>query len=242
MRITDLLKKLSLPAVVAAFALPTYASLIGDELDIVVDGPKVVVLDTINAGPFTISVIETTLGEKSKRKMTITRGTVEQVVVNIEGFVGKHSYFRAEDGELGSSNGLFSLGGVLLNLNAAMVQDLSLSEAVETQVTPLLNSLAESKERAYEIAEEKALAKKAYAEEQEELARQLAEEEALAKKLAEEEALALKLEAEEEALALRLEAEEEARRLEAEALRLAEAQKEAVVVQEEDNLDEGDDL
>ncbi|NCP62495.1 MAG: hypothetical protein GW748_04205 [Alphaproteobacteria bacterium] len=241
MKITDLLKKLSLPAVAVAFALPTYASLSDDELDVVVDGPKVVVLDTINAGPFTISVIETTLGEKSKRKMTMTRGTVEQVVVNVEGFVGKHSYFREGDGELGSSNGLFSLGGVVLNLNAAMVQDMSLSEAVETQVTPLLKSLAESKERAYEIAEEKALEKKAYAEEQEELARQLAEEEALAKKLAEEEALALKLEAEEEALALRLEAEE-ARRLEEEALRLAEAQKETVVVHEEDTLDEGDDL
>ncbi len=241
MKITDLLKKLFLPAVAVAFALPTYASLSGDELDSVVDKPKVEVVDTVNAGPFTISVIETTIGEKSKRKMTMNNGIIKQVVVNIKGFVGKHSYFSDLDGELGSSNGLFSLGSVVLNLSAAMVQDMSLSDVVDEQVTSLLDRLAESKERAYEIAGEKALAKKAYAEEREELARQLAEEEALAKKLAEEEALALKLEAEEEALALKLQAEEEARRLEAEAFRLEE-QKEAVVVHEEGNLDEGDEL
>ncbi|HBN21927.1 MAG TPA: hypothetical protein DD412_01660 [Holosporales bacterium] len=226
MKITDLLKKVSLVAAVSAFALPAYAS--DHELDIVEDemvgGPKIAVVDTVGAGPFTFSIIDTTTGEglleKTKRKMTVTNGSVEQVVSDVDGFIGKYSFFVKGEGDAASSNGLFNLGGVVFDLSTAIKDEVSLGEAVETHVAPFLASLADSEEHALEAAKEKALTKKAEA-----------EEVALALKLAEEEALALKLAEEEEAREL-----EEAERLEA--LKLED---EEVAVVDEDNV-VGEDL
>lgn len=244
MKITDLLKKVSLVAAVSAFALPAYASLSGDEFDIddVLDGPKVAVIETVNTGPFTFCIVDTTngegLAEKTKRKITMTNGVVEQVTVTVDGFVGKHFFFLKGEGDAGSSNGRFNLGSVLFDLSTVIKGELSLTDGVEHQVTPFLKALADTKEHALEVAKEKALAKKEYAEEQEEIARELAEEKALAKKLAEEKALALKLKEEEEAQVL----EEERLKLEALSLE-AEKQKEVVIVEEEKKDDVvGDEL
>ena len=202
MKITDLLKKVSLVAAVSAVALPAYASGIVDGADeVAVEALKVHA--TAVAGPLSFQIVDHKNG--NKKIMTMTNCFVEQVSVNVEGFVGKHSFLTIVGGDdlMASSNGIFKF----FNLGAAMREEMTPTEAVATTVTPFLEGVADSEEHARDAAEEKALEKKALAEEQEALARQLAEEEALAKKLVEEEALALRLE--EEAAAKKLESEKE---------------------------------
>lgn len=217
MKITDLLKKVSLVAAVSAVALPAYASDHELEVDIEEVGPKVVVIATKNAGPFTFNVVDTTTGEgidkRTRRKLTMTNGVVEQVVVNEGGFIGKYSFFLKGDGEAGSSHGFFNLGGTSFNLSAVITEGTDLSDVVEDQVTPFLDHLADTKEHALEAAKQKALA----------LKERFEEEEAL--RLEEEKALALKLKQEEEARQLEEQRLLEAKKLE-EARQLEEARKE----------------
>ena len=159
MKITDLLKKVSLVAAVSAFALPAYAS--DHELDVeeVLDAPKVHA--TAVFGPLTFNIVDHPSG---KRKiMTVTNFDVSSIFVEVDGYTGRHSYYTVigDEEPMKSSNGLFKN----LDLSEFMNEEKTFSDAIKNKVDNFLGSIADTEEHAREIAQEKALAKKAKAEE-----------------------------------------------------------------------------
>ncbi len=220
MKITDLLKKLSLVAAVSAFALPSYASDHEGGVDEALEEAKVHA--TAASGPLTFTIVDHESGKK--KIMTMTNCKVMQVVVDEEGSLGKQSYLLMGDESqlMASSNGRFNLGGTTFDLSEAMGEEGDLADCVAKIVAPFLEGVVASEDEALALAKEKALAKKAKAEE-EALAQKLAEVEALAEEEAHLKEEALAKEAEEvkvETEEVKVEAESEEVKVDAEEVKV----------------------
>ena len=152
MKLIDFLKGLSLVAVMSTFISPVYASDIEDEVDAI----EVEVQGPLQNADHSVGYFEIIQKANGGQKMTLTTNiTFEKDVV--EGPGKAFSYTKIVEGDevtYGSSNGLFNLGAIQLDLGRVMNGEITL----ETFCEGLLQDQWELILASRDAAEEKAVA------------------------------------------------------------------------------------